>query len=120
MDRRIQIREAAALLGVSPRTVRRLCQRGELRAARVGKLWTTTVRLVHEYLSRQTSGPRNTDPPPPCPPPRATSFSATGSGMRASRSEAATSGEAYARLMSGRLASGSRRSGARPSANAPA
>lgn len=46
--------EAASLLGVSVNTVYALCQRGELRAGRVGRRWLIPRVEVSSWLSRVT------------------------------------------------------------------
>jgi excisionase family DNA binding protein len=43
--------EAAEILGVSEDTVQRMCQRGELRAYRVGRAWKIRREDLDAYLS---------------------------------------------------------------------
>lgn len=43
--------EAAALLGVSPDTVQRMCDRGELKAYRVGRQWRIRREDLDAYLA---------------------------------------------------------------------
>jgi excisionase family DNA binding protein len=73
---RLRTEDAAPLLGVSERKVQQMCQRGELRAVKVGTVWTLTEADVAAYLeSRATATARATDrlrrhrraplPPPP-------------------------------------------------------
>jgi excisionase family DNA binding protein len=47
--------ELAALWKCSPRTVRDRCQRGEIRAFRVGDLWRIPADAVAEYEARQAN-----------------------------------------------------------------
>ena len=42
-------KEAAKLLGVCPRTVTRMCERGELKAIRVRSLWRINRAALVEY-----------------------------------------------------------------------
>ena len=46
----LDIRETAAFLRISEKTVRRLIQRGELRASRVGCCWRIRRRDIEAYL----------------------------------------------------------------------
>ncbi|MFF9551074.1 helix-turn-helix domain-containing protein [Methylobacterium fujisawaense] len=58
---RVHIGEAAAILGVSIRTVQRLATRRELpSAAKVGRLWTFNEAAIRAWLVEQESKP-------PCP-----------------------------------------------------
>ena len=51
----VAIPEAAVLLGVSVRTVRREIDRGNLRAVRIGRVWRIRVAELHAYLKRLES-----------------------------------------------------------------
>jgi excisionase family DNA binding protein len=51
IEPRLRAAEAAALLGVSPRLVQALCARGELKAVRIGRLWTITETALTQYLT---------------------------------------------------------------------
>lgn len=44
--------EAARLLAVTAQHVRNLCERQELRAVRVGKVWRIRVRDLQEFMHR--------------------------------------------------------------------
>ncbi|MBP27895.1 MAG: hypothetical protein CMH16_01015 [Methylobacterium sp.] len=58
---RVPITEAAAILGVSIRTVQRLATRRELpSAAKIGRLWTFNEAAIRAWLVEQESKP-------PCP-----------------------------------------------------
>lgn len=43
-------KQAAAELGVYWENVRRLCQRGEIRAQKVGRAWVLTTRALADYV----------------------------------------------------------------------
>ncbi len=45
--------EAAKMLGVTPRTVTRLAERGEIPGFRVGKLWKFRPSDIREYIESQ-------------------------------------------------------------------
>jgi excisionase family DNA binding protein len=47
----ITIPDAAKRLSVSERTIRRLIERGELRAVRVGRVWRVPMEALRDYLS---------------------------------------------------------------------
>ncbi len=44
--------QAAEELGVYWENVRRLCQRGEIRAAKVGRAWLLTTKALADYIDR--------------------------------------------------------------------
>ena len=45
--------EVAKMLGVTPRTVTRLAERGEIPGFRVGKLWKFRPSDIKQYIERQ-------------------------------------------------------------------
>jgi excisionase family DNA binding protein len=45
--------ETAKMLGVTPRTVTRLAERGEIPGFRVGKLWKFRPSDIREYIESQ-------------------------------------------------------------------
>jgi excisionase family DNA binding protein len=49
----ISAKEAARMLGVTPRTVIRLAERGEIKAFRVGELWKFYASDIREYIEQQ-------------------------------------------------------------------
>lgn len=49
----IGAKEAARMLGVTPRTVIRLAERGEIKAFRVGELWKFYASDIREYIEKQ-------------------------------------------------------------------
>ena len=52
-ERPIGAEEAAKMLGVTPRTVTRLAERGEIPGFRVGKLWKFRPGDIREYIESQ-------------------------------------------------------------------
>ena len=62
MDREelISLVEAAALSGLSAAHLRRLAERGDLEAQKVGRNWITTRRAVEKYLGDEAK--RRIDP----------------------------------------------------------
>lgn len=53
---RIRTADAAAILGVEPRTVQALASRGELPdAARIGGVWTFSEAALRSYIRERTS-----------------------------------------------------------------
>lgn len=60
--RLISLAEAADICGLSAAHLRRLAERGTLRAQKIGRNWVTTEEAVREYLSRGIRpGPRPRD-----------------------------------------------------------
>lgn len=56
MERRwVTISEVAEYLGIHPITARRLCDRGELPAARIGGSVRIDLKALEEKLARQTA-----------------------------------------------------------------
>lgn len=51
-DKMLSSFEAAAQLGVTPKTVKRMAQRGELPAQRIGTRWKFRAQDIAEYLER--------------------------------------------------------------------
>jgi excisionase family DNA binding protein len=49
--------EAAKMLGVTPRTVTRLAERGEIPGFRVGRLWRFRPSDIREYIEKQLRRP---------------------------------------------------------------
>lgn len=52
----ISTREAAKILGVTPRSVIRLIERNEISGWRVGDVWRFNKEDIEEYKARQTRG----------------------------------------------------------------
>jgi excisionase family DNA binding protein len=52
--RSVTTAEAAASLGISPRRVRRLCEKGQLEAVRVGRDWQIQEDSVQRRLEERT------------------------------------------------------------------
>jgi excisionase family DNA binding protein len=42
--------EAARLLHIHPKTLKKMARRGEIRAAHIGKLWRFRASDLHEWL----------------------------------------------------------------------
>ena len=49
-ERLLDSHEAAALLGVHPRTLQRLAQRGEIAGMQVGKLWRFRASSIDAWI----------------------------------------------------------------------
>lgn len=49
--------EAAKMLGVTPRTVARLAEHGEIPGFRVGRLWKFRPSDIQEYIEKQFRHP---------------------------------------------------------------
>lgn len=45
----VSLDEAAAVLGCHPRTISRMCERGELKGARAGNRWRINREALYEY-----------------------------------------------------------------------
>lgn len=65
MARAIPIAEAAAEIGVSPRTVRGLLERGEIRGHRVGRAVRVYLESLEDYQRRNEITPRAPAPDGP-------------------------------------------------------
>jgi excisionase family DNA binding protein len=52
----ISTEEVARMLGVTPRTVIRLAERGEIPGFRVGRLWKFLPSDIQGYIDRQRQG----------------------------------------------------------------
>jgi excisionase family DNA binding protein len=50
-DPLIDSNQAAAYLGVHPRTLQRMVLRGEIHAVRVGKLWRFVPAYIHDWIA---------------------------------------------------------------------
>ena len=48
--------DAAALLGVHPRTLQRMVLRGEIAGVHVGKLWRFRPSAIDKWIDRQLAG----------------------------------------------------------------
>lgn len=45
-----KVNEAAALLGCSPRTIARMCERGDLVACKAGNQWRINRKALNAYI----------------------------------------------------------------------
>lgn len=59
-DALISLADAAAVTGLSAAHLRRLAERGDLRASKIGRNWVTTRRAVGAYLADEAK--RRNDP----------------------------------------------------------
>jgi excisionase family DNA binding protein len=54
--------EVAARLRVTPKTVRRYCQLGQLKAARVGRQWRISENMLEKFLNKEPDAPADKEP----------------------------------------------------------
>ena len=59
-ERLISLTEAAALSGLSAAHLRRLAEKGKLRASKIGRNWVTTTAAIAEYIKNPEA--RSKDP----------------------------------------------------------
>jgi excisionase family DNA binding protein len=55
LNRLLDTEEAARLLRIHPKTLRRNARRGEIPATRVGRLWRFRASVLNEWLERLAS-----------------------------------------------------------------
>lgn len=53
----IDAKEAAKMLSVTPRTVIRLVERGEIKGFKVGDVWRFYRKDIQQYINAQMRGP---------------------------------------------------------------
>jgi excisionase family DNA binding protein len=53
----IDAKEAAKMLSVTPRTVIRLVERGEIKGFKVGDVWRFYRKDIQQYIDSQMRGP---------------------------------------------------------------
>lgn len=51
----VDMKQAASMLGVSVKTIRREINRGKLRALQVGRVWRVRVAEIEAYMKRAES-----------------------------------------------------------------
>ena len=51
----VDMKQAASMLGVSVKTIRREINRGKLRALQVGRVWRVRVAEIEAYMKRSES-----------------------------------------------------------------
>lgn len=56
IEKPLDTKQAAEALGVTPRTVIRLVEKGELVGFKVGDLWKFRRKEIENYIERQTRG----------------------------------------------------------------
>jgi putative molybdopterin biosynthesis protein len=57
-DKLLTVREVATYLNVVRITVYRMIDRGDLKAAKVGRVWRVRWQDLQDYLNRPTTGPK--------------------------------------------------------------
>jgi excisionase family DNA binding protein len=49
----IDSEEAAAIIGIHPKTLQKMARKGEIRGVHVGKLWRFRASTIDEWISRE-------------------------------------------------------------------
>jgi excisionase family DNA binding protein len=49
----IDSEEAAAIIGIHPKTLQKMARRGQIRGVHVGKLWRFRASVIEEWISRE-------------------------------------------------------------------
>lgn len=49
----VDVNEAGRMLSLSPKTIRRMVARGDLRGVRIGRFVRVSVREIHAFLARK-------------------------------------------------------------------
>jgi hypothetical protein len=102
MSERIGAKQAAAICGYTPKTMRKLAKDGIIPgAAVIGNCWRFDERRLRDWIRRQEAAS--------CRQGETTSSNAVASGMPASRFADATCDEAYERLLGSKPKNASRR-----------
>jgi excisionase family DNA binding protein len=52
----IDSEEAAAIIGIHPKTLQKLARRGLIRGVQVGKLWRFRASAIEEWICRKLAG----------------------------------------------------------------
>lgn len=52
-ERLIDSEEAAAIIGIHPKTLQKMARRGQIRGVHVGKLWRFRASTIEEWISRE-------------------------------------------------------------------
>jgi len=61
-DELISLQDASKFCGLSPDHLRRLAEKGEIWARKIGRNWVTTKASVQDYLARDVKpGPKKID-----------------------------------------------------------
>ena len=51
--RLIDSEEAAAIIGIHPKTLQKMARRGQIRGVHVGKLWRFRASIIEEWIERE-------------------------------------------------------------------
>jgi excisionase family DNA binding protein len=49
----IDSEEAAAIIGIHPKTLQKMARRGQIRGVHVGKLWRFRASMIEEWIARE-------------------------------------------------------------------
>jgi excisionase family DNA binding protein len=49
----IDTEEAAAIIGIHPKTLQKMARRGQIRGVHVGKLWRFRASTIDEWIARE-------------------------------------------------------------------
>jgi excisionase family DNA binding protein len=49
----IDSEEAAAIIGIHPKTLQKMARRGQIRGVHVGKLWRFRASTIEEWIARE-------------------------------------------------------------------
>ncbi|MHB1023084.1 MAG: helix-turn-helix domain-containing protein [Acidobacteriaceae bacterium] len=52
-ERLIDSEEAAAIIGIHPKTLQKMARRGQIRGVHVGKLWRFRASTIEEWIARE-------------------------------------------------------------------
>jgi len=52
-ERLIDSEEAAAIIGIHPKTLQKMARRGQIRGVHVGKLWRFRASTIEEWIKRE-------------------------------------------------------------------
>jgi excisionase family DNA binding protein len=55
-ERLIDSEEAAAIIGIHPKTLQKMARRGQIRGVHVGKLWRFRASTIEEWIARELAG----------------------------------------------------------------
>jgi len=52
-ERLIDSEEAAAIIGIHPKTLQKMARRGQIRGVHVGKLWRFRASTIEDWIARE-------------------------------------------------------------------
>lgn len=55
-ERLIDSEEAAAIIGIHPKTLQKMARRGQIRGVHVGKLWRFRASIIEEGIAHELAG----------------------------------------------------------------